>query len=166
MSAQLNPQDVDRVLNNLTRVLESIEDRKTRKQIMARAAKPIIIAAKKETPVRDAKWPAKTNRYSAGKIIATYWRGNLRRSIGQLALRRAVRIVMGPKFSKNTRGDFKGRKVDGYYAQFLFKSAAAFRRKVMEKALASTQGQAIQIASREIARLVPKLAKKYGFTTQ
>ncbi len=72
------------------------------------AAKPLIAAIKAAAPVSSKAH----SRYSAGKVVATYKPGNLRRSIQRLPLRRAKSaIYIGPRS--------RGENPDGYYAPFL-----------------------------------------------
>lgn len=50
----------------------------------------------------------------------TYYPGNLRRSIRVLPLRKTDALFIGPKLDKNPSGDdYKGNKVDGYYAHWV-----------------------------------------------
>ena len=164
MSAQLDTREVDAMLRALTRVLEGIDDKKTRREIMDKAAAPVVAAAQGIVKARASGEKPRKRYLSNGDHVATYYPGNLRRSIERLKhLKRAIAIIIGPRIPKNPYGDFKGKKTDGYYAQIVYNSAKNFGREVMQTALNQSQNTALGIAEREINRLVPKLARKHGF---
>lgn len=168
MSVQLDSKEVEQVLRNLTKVFEGLNDKKTKRKIMGEAAKPIVDAGRAIAPLRTNPSGIITRKTSAGE--AKYAPGNLRRSIRLLPLRKAILAVVGPRIAKKGKqstGSFASvRRANGYYAQFIFRSAKEFGRRVMQKALSQGQNQAIGIATKQIAALVPKLARKYGFDTK
>jgi len=99
-----------------------------RRQILRKAAKPLVNAAKANIPKSSKphyryKTSKVTNKLKApkgkGRIIATYYPGNLRRSIKALTFRKSGSIFVGPRLSKRGKGQGtfgKGNRVDGYYA--------------------------------------------------
>lgn len=83
-----------------------------RQKVLAAAAKPMLAAAKSAAPV--SKKPHK--RYANSTLAATYYPGNLRRSLQVLKFRRKKSAVfLGAKLSQVSTGIFKGRRADGYY---------------------------------------------------
>jgi hypothetical protein len=72
-----------------------------------------------QSKIRDYAKPV--NRYKNGKIVATYHPGNLKRAIGLLDLTETVNVFAGVKVQPRgkARGQFKGNRVDGYYARFI-----------------------------------------------
>lgn len=119
-----------KVINkNLERILARFKG-KERKKIVRPASK--ILIAKAQSNISDSDKPHK--RYSTpklsdklrapkgmGKVVATYYPGNLRKSIQELRLRRTFAILVGPRVNKRgSKGDFgKGKRVDGYYAHMV-----------------------------------------------
>jgi HK97 gp10 family phage protein len=81
-----------------------------------RKASPILINAIKQlAPVSDEPH----SRYK-GETKITYYPGNLRRSFRNLTFRRSPAVWVGPKVDKSGTGiEYKGNKVDGYYAHFV-----------------------------------------------
>lgn len=95
------------------------------KQIFRKALKPYQVTVKQNAPVltKDNK-EGVHHRKINGKIVATYHRGNLRRSFQHLRLRylrRSASILFGPRRKKGgaAQGIFRGRRVDGWYGHFL-----------------------------------------------
>jgi HK97 gp10 family phage protein len=61
-----------------------------------------------------------------GDLAATYYPGNLRRSIKTIVFRNNnTDVFVGPKVRKGqARGDFKGNRVDAYYAHMVEKGTS------------------------------------------
>jgi hypothetical protein len=110
-------------------------------------------------------------RYSTPKIIkgrrakrgtATAYRiayhpGNLKKSLQVLTFNRdRAGVYVGPKFGKGDGKD-RGRTVktaDGYYAQMVYGSAAAFGGRITEAALSSVKRQVTAIIEDGIKKIV------------
>lgn len=55
----------------------------------------------------------------SGNIVATYSPGNLGRSINVLKFGRAKsKVFVGAKLARSAKGNFSGRRTDGYYMHF------------------------------------------------
>jgi len=120
------------LIKNIGKLANSF-DNKTLKKILTKSSKVYIAKAKANAPVfkYDTKrynTPKVSGRLKApkgmGKVVATYKRGNLKRSIRKIALRRLVdAILIGPKVKKGRKRspveEFGGNKVDGYYAHMV-----------------------------------------------
>lgn len=104
-------------------------DKDTQKKILTPAANFLIKTIKSN--IKDSSKPhfrygtPKLNESirapkGKGKVVATYYPGNLRKSITKLRFRRSSGIWVGPKVNKREpSGAFgKGRRVDGWYAHF------------------------------------------------
>jgi len=80
----------------------------------SKAAIPMVKAIQAKAPVYSG---GQHHRYSNGKIVATYYPGNLRRAIKVLKFNRSkYAVFVGAKLDKTgSGGDFKGNRVDGYY---------------------------------------------------
>ena len=51
-----------------------------------------------------------------GNVVATYYPGNLGRSLQVMKFNRAKsKVFVGAKLARTARGNFNGRRVDGYY---------------------------------------------------
>ncbi len=78
-----------------------------------------VVVAEMRTHITDYDKPVK--RYRNGKVVATYYPGNLRRAIGVLDLRNTTSVFAGVLVRPRGKsgGNFRGKKVDGYYARFI-----------------------------------------------
>ena len=137
-------------------------------QIVVKAARPKVPRSRKihyrySTPKVLKRRRAKKG---SGRIVAAYLPGNLRKSIKRLNFRRSSREFIGPRLAKRgrTKGVFglNSTKVDGYYAQFLKGSRAAFRKAFLEPALTANATKVVQIAEQELNKELAKLKKKTG----
>lgn len=97
------------------------------------------------------------------KIAAVYYPGNLQKSLRSLVFRRSKDVFVGPKQGGPQRREY-GRSVrtaDGYYAQMIYGSAAAFRARVLRPALSSGRIAALKKAE-EIRTQILKRARQKG----
>lgn len=101
---------------------------RSRQKILAEAAKPMVDAGKNAAPKSSGPHKryaaAKGGRAAKGKglVAATYHPGNLGRSIQVMRFRTAKsKVFVGARFQKrgSATGDFKGRRVDGWYLHFV-----------------------------------------------
>lgn len=109
--------DVDAIIRKIKK-LESTFNKKDLKKLQNEAGKPLINAMKSGIKASDAPH----NRYyKNGGLAATYFPGNLKRSIRRLTMRGAGMSWFGPKTDKNTSAGkvYKGNAVDGWYAHFV-----------------------------------------------
>jgi hypothetical protein len=121
--------EIDRELKKAIDNLKLLRKGLTRKEIqdpLKKSSKILVKASKQNIPKGKRQFH---HRYEGkvsgkkkapkglGKIAATYYKGNLRRSLQTLIFRRSLNVFVGFKRPKGgNRGEFKGRKVDGYYA--------------------------------------------------
>lgn len=103
---------------NLDKLRKEFGD-KPIKKIQEEAGKLIVQSAKAKVPVSTK--PHK--RYNTkGKVVATYYPGNLKRSIGIVSFKEKKGKItfVGPRlYKKDSYGDFKGNKIDGWYGHFM-----------------------------------------------
>lgn len=175
MSVQV--EGIEQLSKALQNVAVQIGDAKTKRKVLRKAGNIVRDAARTIAPknkTRSASYryntPKVSNKLRApkgfGKIVAKYLKGNLAGAIQIINLRRTGNIIVGPKVNK--RGEGKGvfgpgtRRFDAYYAQMIFGSALAFRRKVMRKALMQTKGQATSAIEMELERELKAAAQKNG----
>lgn len=168
---KVDVKGVRQLNKELEKLRAAITDKKLRRRITRKAAKPIIDHARLNAP--QLKQGTETYRYNTPKLIgrirapkglgvkvATYQKGNLAGSIRALSLRRAVRTVIGPFVRKrgNPKGTFGpgARRFDAYYAQMVFGSAKAFQRKIMITALNAMSGVSISIIRKELDKQIKK----------
>lgn len=151
--------EINEAVKKLYRI--SGRTRNTAKPALRRAAKPIVQAAKDRAPKSDAPH----YRYKDGRIVATYYPGNLRRSIRVLPLRRTAKaaVLIGPKLAASSggaTGDFKGNRVDAYYATMVEFGTVNQRPQPYMRPAAETAGpQALQLAVRELKAEIEKQAR-------
>lgn len=111
----------------------------TLRNIIKPAAQLVIDEAKSH--VSESKKPH--HRYIKGVRVATYYPGNLKRSlqiIGNLGKLTGT-VVAGPRrYKGDPTGQFKGRRVDGYYAGIVEK-----KRPYLRPAFEAKKGQAEKI---------------------
>ena len=138
-------------------------DKKTKRKILRRAARPLRKAARAYAPKR-VKPPGANSRYSTaklvkglrapkgkGKVVAQYYPGNLRKSIATITFRRTSDVFVGPRL----RG-----KYDAYYAAMVYGSAAAFNKRVLRPALQATQSAVISIIEEQSRKKVLDYKRK------
>lgn len=107
-------QDVEKIIRTLNK-LDKTFNAKEIKKIQNKSGAPLIKEMKKNIP--KSKEPHH-RKDSSGNIVATYYPGNLRRSIRRLNIKGAYYSWYGPKTTA-TKGEFRGNKVDGWYAHFV-----------------------------------------------
>lgn len=147
--------------------------KKKRQKLLKKAATPMVKAAKAN--IKDSKEPHKrystaklTNKLRApkgqGNVVAVYHPGNLRRSIRKKNLRRTADILVGPQTSKGSpKGDFKGRRVDGYYAHMVeFGTIKQPGQAYMRRALDSTKAIVAQNIIEGATKVINDYVKKEG----
>lgn len=110
--------------NRLIKVLEAkgraVAEK--RKQALSPVADFVASAIAGRAPVSDRVHHRyrKSGKKKKGERVATYYPGNLRRSITQLYLKRSRDNWVGPLLSKGQpTGTFVGDRADGYYAHFV-----------------------------------------------
>lgn len=107
-------EEINGLIHKLRRV--STTAKKDSQQAFKEAAPLLVSAIQGRAPESDAPH----SRYSGGRIVATYYPGNLRRSFRTLVFRRSAAVFVGPKLDKaGGKGDFRGNRTDAYYAHFV-----------------------------------------------
>jgi len=169
---------MQREINIVTKKLYGLLDlfdRKGQHEILKPAAKLLVSAARGN--IKDSK--KLHHRYSTaklsknirapkgkGNVIATYYPGNLRKSIRTLLFRRSKAVFVGPRLSKrNTKGEFgKGSRVDGYYAHWMERGSAHFGGiGYMRRAYETTKGTIKLMIKNSVKRKVLKYGNsKFG----
>ena len=117
VSFEVDSKQIDKLYNDLGKIYGNIGTKEFRDEILEKPAKLVRDVARSN--ISDAVRPI--NRYAKlnggkkvgkgkGTILATYERGNLRKSISVLKFRRAVdTITIGARYGKK-------KKYDGWYA--------------------------------------------------
>jgi hypothetical protein len=173
--AELKLEGLNKTLKKLDQIQKGISERKTRRQIMRKPAKVVVDAAKPAIPT-SSKIHYRYNtpklikgrraKKGSGVIVAAYVPGNLRKSIKRLNFRRSAKEWIGPKLSKRGAGkDVFGlneTKVDGYYATFIAKGAANFRRRFLEPALAAKANEVLKLTELAVDKELGRLTNKTG----
>lgn len=112
--AYVSVEEVEREIKKLARTLTT----KELKRITGKAVGILISTARQMAPVSKRARPR--YRYLHGKRVATYYSGNLRRSIGILKLKRSPYTWVGHrKDQEGTGGEMRGGRVDGYYGHMV-----------------------------------------------
>lgn len=167
----LDVEGINKLEKQLQKLSKAVGDKKTKRRIVRKGAKPIVDTARNIAP--KLKKGKSHFRYDTTKLvsglrapkgkgnrIAEYMKGNLAGAIRVLSLRKSVRAILGPKVSKRSKSSGRfgpgTRRFDAYYAQMVFGSAKAFQRKVMISALQQKRGQAVEIIGNETAKVIKK----------
>jgi len=170
--------EVQQVLKNFQELNDSIQDNKLRRRVMRKPAKIVVDAARANIPISQRS-KRENYRYNTPKVVqrkrapkgrgrkvATYYPGNLRKSIKRLRFRKSPREFIGPKLVKKGKsgGEYglSGTRVDGYYAPMVLGSADAFRRTFMEPAIKKSAARAFSVAQQELEKELNKLKRKTG----
>lgn len=141
----------------LMRKLNQVSDRARRdsQKALGEGAKPLIAAIKAAAPVSDGV------HYRKGEMRIAYHPGNLRRGIKKLIFRRSPAVFVGPKLDKTASAvEYKGNKVDAYYAHFVeFGTVNQPPRPFVRPAAAAVGPAAINIAAKALKREIEKYTK-------
>lgn len=123
---------------------------------LRKAAKPLIASARSKAPQSDEPH----HRYLNGEMVATYYPGNLRRSIRALTFRRSGAVFVGPNLAgSGWKGVFQGNKVDGYYAHMVEFGTSNQRPQPFMRPTAREVGPAaLKIAVAEIKKQIETYA--------
>lgn len=104
-----------------------------------------------------------------GRVIATYYPGNLRKSVLDLATRKSKFkkspvVVVAPYYGRRgSKGDFgKGKRVDAYYAHMVYGGAEAYQQKVLLKGLNIAATVAIPAMKRKFEELLKVEKQRTG----
>lgn len=169
----LQQGDLEQTLRKLNQLQKRIDDKKMRRRVMRKPANIVVKAARPKIPrSRRVHYRYSTPKIvksrraakGSGRVVAAYYPGNLRKSIKRLRFRRSSREFVGPRLAKRgkTKGVFglSSTKVDGYYAQFLRGSRAAFRRAFLEPALTANASKILQVAEQEFRKELDKIKRQ------
>lgn len=169
---EISEAEIRRLSQRLNAIADQVGRKELKKEVLKPATEPIVEAARRLSPVSDREhYRYNTPKLSSnlrapkgkGVRVAKYLPGHLRDSIRALSLRRAIRLYIGPKRSR-TAGGSGGtfgpgtRRFDAYYAQMVYGSAKAFRRKVTGAALRISRAAAIRIVERELESRIKRIA--------
>lgn len=120
-------QELEAAIKKLNGIGLALKDRK---KLLAKSAK--ILQKEIRSNIKDSDEPH--FRYATPKVssklkapkgegnkVATYYPGNLRRSIQVLRFRKSPDVFVGhrKKNGQGAKGEFKGSRVDGFYLWFL-----------------------------------------------
>jgi HK97 gp10 family phage protein len=149
-------------INDLVRKIRAISDsaKKDSQKAFKIAAKPLIEEIQRRAPVSDE--PHK--RYLSGQVVATYYPGNLKRSIKTLIFRRSAAVFVGPKMSQDSKGEFRSSKTDGYYAhllEFEYGLGGKLPQPFIRPGAAAAGPATLRIAVRELKNTIDNYARRY-----
>ncbi len=154
-------QRLQKEINELTAKLRkiSLSARKDSQAIFKQAAGPLVSAIQGRAP--ESEKPH--SRWLKGKKVATYYPGNLARSFQVLIFNQSPAVFVGPKVNKTgPHGDFKGSRVDGYYAhwiEFGAPGAGIPPRPFVKPAVQAAGPVALRIATELLKREIEKNAR-------
>lgn len=158
-------QTIQAEIDILIRKLNAVSDqaKKDSRQALGEGAKPLISAIKANAPVSDEPH----SRWSGGKKVATYYPGNLKRSVKKLVFRRSAAVFVGPRIksfgANNATGDFKGNRTDAYYAHLMeFEYGLGGKRPqpFIRPAAESVGPAALNIAAKALKRKIDAYARR------
>lgn len=138
--------------------------KKEQQRLLAKAAVPLVKAAKANIPDSDEphyryRGGSKKKGKGKGEIVAVYYPGNLRKSIRTKRLSKSTDVFVGPVTAKSPFGSFGNGKVDGYYAH-LVEYGTVFQGGVgyMRRALDATKGKVRDNIIEGVKNIVLKIA--------
>lgn len=157
-------RDLKQVMDTLKTIpTEALTTRK-RKAALRKAGKPLIAAAQAKAPVLRDRSKVTITTGTNQKVV--YYPGNLKLSIKSLTFRKSKNAVfVGPKIVKRRKtGDEYGKtssKVDAYYAAMIeYGTMNMDKTPYMRPAYEATKNQVIQIATKEVEKLVSEWANR------
>lgn len=100
----------------------------------------------------------------SGNKIASYSPGNLGRSINVLKFSRAKsKVYVGAKLSRQSKGNFTGRRTDGYYLGWVERGTKNMGRKeFFHKSWERSKPRVLSIMTREFERLSRNFEQQNG----
>lgn len=152
--------DVDRqqllsIQQNFEKLGKTINDRYIRRRAFLKAAQ--VVKKGVQSKIKDSKRPH--YRKDVGRKI-TYYPGNLRKSIKRLPFRRSPDVFVGPLLRNKRAGANVGKSAgtaEGYYAAMsrgVNSDAEKFEKEVLTPGIVSSSGKAIQVAKKEVEKLM------------
>lgn len=122
--------DLNREISTLVAQLNGISKNiaKDSKKILRPAGEIYVREIQKRVPISKKKH----YRYKSKRRFATYYPGNLKRSIQDLKLQNTSAVIIGPKVTGGTGGTFSGTRTDGWYAKIIDRGAPAVGRRPKE----------------------------------
>lgn len=171
----IKQSEIDNIISRLNEVADELKPSK-RRAILRRAAGPVRQRAISLAPRSNAihyrySTPKlfkgkRAKRGSAKAYRIAYHPGNLKKSIQVLTFPRAKSTVyVGPKRGKGVGSKEFGRTIktsDGYYAQMVYGSAAAFGGRITEAALNATKRQVIAIIEDGVNKAIKDVKARTG----
>ena len=168
-----NPMTTQQEINDLISTLRKISAgaKKESQTAFKKAAVPLISEIQARAPVSEKPHSRYSTPKAAGKIrapkgqgriIATYYPGNLRRSFRTLTFRRSSAVFVGPKLAKqNNQGEFMGARADGYYAHMVeFGTMHNPAQPFVRPAVDSASGAVLNIASEHLVKYIESYNKQ------
>ena len=155
-------------LEDSIKALKALGDafpKKEQQKLLAKAAVPLVRAAKANVPESDEphyryKKKSKKSGKGDGDIIAVYYPGNLKKSIRTKRLSKSSDVFVGPVTTKGRSGGVYGQgRVDGYYAH-LVEFGTVYQGGVgyMRRALDSTKTQVTENIIEGVKKVVIDIA--------
>ena len=153
--------EINTTIKKLEQAATNINKSK-RKQLLGRAAAPVRSELRKRTKVGRRVH----KRYSNGKLVATYYPGNLRKSMSVLRkLKKSPDLFVGPDYGGRkgvTEYGGTGRPADGYYYAMWAGSKSAFISRVRNPAVNAARTKSIEEVRKRFLKLYPAEARKLG----
>jgi hypothetical protein len=138
-------------ISDVVQELEKLASRLTKQELKKATRKSVAVfvkTAKQMTPVGKVTH----HRYINGRKVASYYPGNLRRSIGILKLRDKNLTFIGHRLAGKgeTQGVFRGNKHDGYYGAIVEYHQQAHIYPAWE----ATRAQVYENLAQEVKRIL------------
>jgi len=115
-------KELDEVIKRFQQIGKKVGKMNVTKELQ-QASRPLVVHARSNVRIKKDNKPH--DRYNKdGEVVATYYPGNLKRSIKFLDhMAGPVTVFVGPEVGryskKGTTGNFKDMRVDGWYAHFI-----------------------------------------------
>lgn len=134
---------------------------KKRRGNVEKAARAYL-ASRKTSKKKSGKNSGGRKGVDKRKIAAAYVPGNLRKSLKTLVFRRSPAVFVGPKQGGRAREvhGTTSANADGYYAQMIYGSAAAFQARVLIPALRAGRSAALRKAEEIVPKIVERARKR------
>jgi hypothetical protein len=164
MDISVSRAEIKDINKRLKKTLRSVTG-DDKKEILEKAGKLVAIKSRRLAPVGKARKTLKgaaSATYSQGKIKTKYYPLALKRSLRVLNLKKTTDAVVGPRIAKKAGRSYgKNPKTSSaYYAQIIFGSAQAFKRRITGKALKDKQGAVFALIDKEVSRKLSAAKKR------
>lgn len=178
MELSINIEGINEVSAEFRKISKNLTNADSRRTVAQSALPFVIPAIQNASPVgkrihKRYNTPKLVNKLRApkgmGRVVATYYPGNLRQSVVDLATKKAKfkkspAVVVAPFYGRRgSKGTFgKGKKTDAYYAHMVYGGAEAYQKKVLLQGLSVASSGAMAAMKAKFGEILQAEKQRTG----